>query len=428
MSVTVPLNELSVSAASAAINAGKLTSEALVLACLEQIERRESEVLAWAFLDPDLALQQARQRDKETPRHRLHGIPVGFKDVLDTCDMPTQYGSAIYAGNHPSSDAACVAQVREAGGVILGKTVSTEFATRHPNITRNPHTPAHTPGGSSSGSAAAVADFMVPIAFGTQTSASTIRPAAYCGVVGYKPTFGLINRGGLKRLSEALDTIGVIARTVPDIALITEELTGLPVTDFNRAKDLKPRIGICRTPYWDRADPASHANLETAARKLAAAGARVSDHDLAAEFALLADAQNTIIGYESSRALAYERTRFPQIISANLMGRLITGAKVTLADFQSALVLARRCRGRINNVFRKYDVLLTLSTPGEAPGMETTGDPIFGVMWTTLHVPCLTLPFGTGPAGLPLGVQVVARHGRDTKLFIHAEWMRSVLR
>jgi Asp-tRNA(Asn)/Glu-tRNA(Gln) amidotransferase A subunit family amidase len=209
---------LSATEASAAIAAGKLTSEALVADCLERIAKREEEVRAWVFIDPQLALKQARQCDREPPKSRLHGIPIGVKDVIDTCDMPTEYGSPIYRGHRPVCDAACVAQIRELGGVILGKTVSTEFATRHPNKTRNPRNLEHTPGGSSSGSAAAVAEGMVPIAFGTQTSSSIIRPAAFCGVIGYKPTFGLINRAGLKFLAESLDTIGTLTRTIPDAA------------------------------------------------------------------------------------------------------------------------------------------------------------------------------------------------------------------
>jgi amidase len=251
MASTPPLNQLSASDAAGLIAAGKLTSEALVRACLEQIARREDAVQAWAHLDPDAALAEARSRDRESPRTRLHGIPVGVKDVIDTHDMPTEYGSPIYRGNRPAADAACVAQVREAGGVILGKTVSTEFATRHPNKTRNPRNTAHTPGGSSSGSAAAVADGMVPIAFGTQTSSSVIRPASYCGVIGYKPTFNLLNRAGLKFLSESVDTLGLLTRTVPDCALLVETLTGMAPTSFEAVAHLKPRIGFCRTPYWD---------------------------------------------------------------------------------------------------------------------------------------------------------------------------------
>ena len=427
MNTALPLNQISATDAAAAIAAGKLTSEALVAACLERISQREDEVRAWAYIDRELALKQARQRDRETPRSRLHGIPVGVKDVIDTCDLPTEYGSPIYRGNRPTCDAACVAQVREAGGVILGKTVSTEFATRHPNKTRNPHHLAHTPGGSSSGSAAAVADRMVPIAFGTQTSSSIIRPAAFCGVIGYKPSFGLINRAGLKFLSESLDTIGVLTRSIPDAALIVEELSGMPSTSFDQVKNLKPRIGLCRTPYWNRADAVSQANLERAASKLAAAGATVTELNLPAEFAALADTQIAVSGYEFSRALTHERTRFPQLISASLTGRIAAGLKVTRTQYEAGMALAERCRGHIEDAFRHYDVLLTPSAPGEAPGLDNTGDPIFGLMWTMLHLPCLTLPCGTGPQGLPLGVQVVARRGGDAALFVNAEWIRHAL-
>ena len=236
-----PLNTLSATEAAAMIAAGTLSSEKLVAACLDHLETREREVQAWAHLDPELALKQARERDAATPRSRLHGIPVGVKDVIDTADLPTEYGSPIYKGHRPWCDAACVAQVRELGGVILGKTVSTEFATRHPGKTRNPRNPEHTPGGSSSGSAAAVADCMVPIAFGTQTSSSVIRPAAYCGTVGYKPTFNLVNRAGLKFLSESVDTIGVLTRTVPDAAMIVEELSGSAPANFDDVSTVRPR-------------------------------------------------------------------------------------------------------------------------------------------------------------------------------------------
>ena len=428
MTSALPLNQISATDASAAIAAGRLTSEALVAACLERTRQREDEVRAWAYIDPELALKQARQRDRETPKSRLHGIPVGVKDVIDTCDMPTEYGSPIYRGHRPAGDAACVAQVRELGGVILGKTVSTEFATRHPNKTRNPHRPGHTPGGSSSGSAAAVADCMVPVAFGTQTSSSIVRPAAFCGVIGYKPTFNLVNRAGLKFLSESLDTIGTLTRTISDAALIVEELSGLPRTSFDEVAGLKPRIGLCRTPYWDRADAASQHNLECAARTLAAAGARVDEVELPEEFAALAETQVIVSSYEFFRALAHERTRFPQLISASLAARIAAGGKVARSQYEDGLARAERCRKRIADIFTGHDVLLAPSAPGEAPrGLDSTGDPIFGLMWTLLLLPCLTLPHGTGPSGLPLGVQFVAPRGADAALFVNTEWARRVL-
>ena len=428
MTSALPLNQVSAADAARAIAAGKLTSEALVAACLDRIKQREDDVRAWAFIDRDVALKQARQCDREAPKSRLHGIPVGVKDVIDTCDMPTEYGSPIYRGHRPAYDAACVAQVREAGGVILGKTVSTEFATRHPNKTRNPHNLGHTPGGSSSGSAAAVADCMVPIAFGTQTSSSIIRPAAFCGVIGYKPTFNLINRAGLKFLSESLDTLGLLTRTIEDAALMVETLAGLPETPFAAVATLKPRVGFCRTPYWNQADAASQANLERAGQILAAAGAAVSEVELTNEFSKLAETQITVSAYEFFRALTYERTRYPQLISASLTARIAAGGKITRSQYEEGLALAERCRNRIADTFRDYDVLLAPSAAGAAPrGLESTGDPIFGLMWTLLLLPCMTLPYGKSPAGLPLGVQVIGRHGGDTAMYVAAEWVRRAL-
>lgn len=427
MTTALPLNQISAADAAAAIAAGKLTSEALVDACLARIRERENAVQAWACVDPEHALRQARARDRESPRSRLHGVPVGVKDVIDTCDLPTEYGSPIYKDHRPACDAASVAQVRELGGVILGKTVSTEFATRHPNKTRNPHDPQRTPGGSSSGSAAAVADCMVPIAFGTQTSSSIIRPAAYCGVIGYKPSFGLLNRAGLKFLSESLDTLGTLTRSVADAALIAEELSGMAPADFGDVAALRPRVGFCRTPWWGQTDDATRASLEQAVRTLAAAGAQVTEVELDTDFAGLADTQIALSAYEFYRALAHERTRHPELISASLTARIAAGGKVTRPQYEAAVALAARCRARIADVFRAYDVLIAPSAPGEAPGIESTGEPIFGLMWTLLHLPCMTLPHGKGPAGLPLGLQVVAPYGRDTALFLNSEWVQRAL-
>jgi len=268
---------------------------------------------------------------------------------------------------------------------------------------------------------------MVPIAFGTQTSSSIVRPAAFCGIVGYKPSFGVINRAGLKFLSESLDTIGTLTRTIVDAALIVEELAGLPAARFEQVAGLKPRIGMCRTPYWSKADAASQANLESAARTLAGAGARVSEIGLDREFDALADTQIAVSGYETWRALSHERTRFPDLISPSLTARLAAGGKVTRAQYEAGLALTARCRARIDAVLHEHDVLLAASAPGEAPGIESTGDPIFGLTWTLLHLPCLTLPHGIGPSGLPLGVQIVGARGGDTAMFLNAEWIRRVL-
>jgi amidase len=428
MTMTDALNLLSATEAASRIAAGKLKSEALVAACIQRINQREDEVRAWAHFDAALALAQARARDQESPRTRLHGIPIGVKDVIDTADLPTEYGSPIYRGNRPSSDAACVAQVRELGGVILGKTVTTEFATRHPSKTRNPRNPDHTPGGSSSGSAAAVADCMVPIAFGTQTSSSIIRPAAYCGTVGYKPTVNRVNRAGMKPLSDSLDTIGVLARTVPDAALIVEELSGSPAAPFEQVAGLKPRIGFCRTPYWSHADRATQDALEGAAPRLAAAGARIAEVSLDAEFADLAEAQIRVSAFEFYRALAYERTRFPELISESLTGRLLGGGRVTRAQYEDAQALAHRARARLADIHRDYDVLLSPSATGEAPrGLASTGDPLFGLSWTLMLGPAVTLPVFTGPSGLPIGAQVTGLPGQDAQVLLCAEWVRRAL-
>ena len=422
------LNKLSATEAAARIAAGKLKSEALVAACLERIDQREKDVQAWAFIDPELALAQARARDKEPRRTRLHGIPVGVKDVFDTADLPTEYGSPIYRGNRTSCDAACVAQVRELGGVILGKTVTTEFATRHPGKTRNPHNLKHTPGGSSQGSAAAVADWMAPLAIGTQTTSSVIRPAAYCGVVGYKPTFGLLNRAGLKTLSDSFDHVGTLTRTVPDAALLVEELSGAPVTSFDAVPRMKPRIGFCRTPYWRQADRPTQEALEQAVPRLERAGAKMAEVDLDGEFARLVEVQVTISTYEMFRALTYERTRFPDLVSEALMGRLLGGGRVPRADYEEAQAIARRCRARLADVFRDYDALLSPSAMGEAPeGLASTGDPVFGASWTVLHGPAVTVPVFHGPRGLPLGAQIIGPLGKDGPTLLCAEWVHRIL-
>jgi amidase len=422
-------NELTAVQASQAMAEGRLTSEALVSACLERIAAREEDVRAWAFIDPAQALAQARAADalraKGGARSPLHGMPVGIKDVIDTYDMPTQYGSPIYASHRPAADAACVSLIRELGGVILGKTVSTEFATRHPNKTRNPHSPLHTPGGSSSGSGASVADFMVPLALGTQTSSSIIRPAAYCGVVGYKPTFGLINRAGLKFLSESLDTVGVLSRAVADAALLTEGLTGV-VLDATPSSSA-PRIGVCRTPWWDKADAATQALIESSAARFAAAGAKVSSVALEPAFDRMNEIQIAFSSYEFYRALTHERTRHPELISPSLTSRLAAGSKVTRTAYEAAQADTRHCMALMARHFDGCDIMLAPSTPGEAPGIEGTGEPTFGLMWTQLGLPCITVPAAKGPGGLPLGVQLIAAAGNDAGLMRAAAWVEQVL-
>src|SRR5690349_5143046 len=314
-----------------AIEHGALTCEALARACLARIAAREPIVHAWRELDAQRMLVRARDLDRGPRVGLLHGLPVAIKDIISTADFPTRYGSSIYADHHPPAHAACVSLIEGQGAIIPGKTVTTEFAYFQPGPTTNPVNPSHTPGGSSSGSAAAVADFMVPLALGTQTGGSVIRPAAYCGVYACKPSFGSINRGGMKFDAESLDTIGVFGRSVEDVALALEPLTGRASPKFQSVGN-GPRIGLCRTPRWNDADAATQANLEAAARALSKAGARVHDFELPPGSDTLFDRHKVIMGYENARALAWEYFNHPDKISADLKPRLDEGWQVSRAD------------------------------------------------------------------------------------------------
>jgi Asp-tRNA(Asn)/Glu-tRNA(Gln) amidotransferase A subunit family amidase len=421
-------NKLSACDAAAAIRNGNLTSERLVEACLERIDKREDEVGAWAYLNPEKALAEARARDKEEPSGLLHGVPFGIKDVIDTADMPTEYGSPIYKDHQPAWDAACVAQVREAGGVILGKTVSTEFATRYAGKTRNPHNLDHTPGGSSSGSGAAVADFMVPLAFGTQTTGSHIRPASYCGIVGYKPSFNTIDRAGLKPLAQSFDTIGIHGRTVRDTVLVATALADRRVADDAWEISGTPKIAFCRTPVWDKADASTQDLVDAAAGDLGKKGAQVTEVTLPAAFDTLAEIHTTLSEFEFCRALSYERIRFPEQISTHLTGRLQHGLQWTRAECDAGWRKVARCAELITHIFSDYDIILAPSAPGEAPRFEDgTGNPIFSQFWTPLGLPCVNLPVLEGPNGLPIGVQVIGPLGEDARALVHAEWVRQRL-
>jgi len=418
------LNEISAAQAARQLEARDITSETLVAACLERIAGRDEQVRAWAFVDREKALAAARTLDREPRRSRLHGVPFGIKDVIDTADLPSEYNSPIYRGHQPKADAACVTLLRQAGCVILGKTMTTEFANNHPSQTRNPHNPAHTPGGSSSGSAAAVADAMVPLALGTQTGGSVIRPAAYCGSWAIKPSFGSINRAGLKFLAESLDTIGIFARGAEDLALAMEVLTGRA----SASASASPRIGFCRTPRWSLADSATQSSLEEAARTLSRAGARVEDFEMPAGSAELFDRHKVIMGYETARALGWEYHHHRDQLSATLRARLDEGWKVARPDYDAMREHARRCRRALADAMRDIDFLLTPSAPSEAPAsLASTGDPVFNRAWTLLGVPCITVPHGRGPRGLPLGVQLVARHEADMTLVAWAGWSARAL-
>ncbi|MGA2783406.1 MAG: amidase [Candidatus Bathyarchaeia archaeon] len=416
------LNELSAMEASRLILKGEITSEALVNSCLKRIGERERFVRAWEYLDHEKALDQARALDRSSSRGLLHGIPVGVKDIMDTADMPTTYGSSIYFGQPPRGDASCVALIRIAGGLVLGKTVTTEFAVMHPNKTTNPHNFAHTPGGSSSGSAAAVADFMVPLALGTQTGGSIIRPASFCGVVGYKPTFGLINRAGVKPSAESLDTIGVFARNVEDAALLASVLTGRSFK-LEETLTVPPRVGLCRSYEWPSATPETIAAFENARKQLSDFGATVKEVELPEPFSRLAKAQVTVMNFEMARSFAYEYSVRRDQLSEKLKKVIALGQSISAADYDEAVSLAAECRCLLSRVFSGVDVLLTPSAVGEAPeSLASTGDPIFNQVWTLLHVPCINIPIYTGPRGLPVGLQMIAPVGADARLLAASDW------
>ncbi|HEV2301901.1 MAG TPA: amidase [Stellaceae bacterium] len=414
---------LSLAEAVAALAEGRLSAEALVRASLDRIAAGAA-IKAWTFLDPERALSEARAIDHAGRPGRLKGAPIGVKDVIDTSQLPTEHGSPIYRGNRPVADAACVALVRGEGGIMLGKTATTEFANRFPGPTVNPHNHARTPGGSSSGSAAAVADFEVPAAFGTQTGGSVIRPAAFCGVIGYKPSFGEFSRVGIKMQSHTLDTLGIICRSLDDLALLRGVLLAEAMPAIDRAS-AAPRIGLCRTPAWEAADPATKALIEEAASRLSAAGAAVSAAGFAPEFADILDRHRDIFYFEASRNYAYEYDFHRDQLSPVLRDTVLAaGRAVPLSRYVEAIEAAEAYRAHLDDLLGEFDLLLTPSAVGEAPaGLATTGDARFNGMWTLAHTPCLTLPAGTGPNGLPLGVQLVGRRGCDEKLFDAAAWV-----
>jgi Asp-tRNA(Asn)/Glu-tRNA(Gln) amidotransferase A subunit family amidase len=353
----------------------------------------------------------------------LAGVPVGVKDIIDTSDMPTEWGTPIHRGRRTGRDAACVALTRKAGGIMLGKTVTTEFANLHPGKTRNPRNVTRTPGGSSSGSAAAVADFMVPLALGTQTTGSTIRPASFCGVFGYRPTYGEHRLHGVMEASGSLDTLGILARSIEDVALYRDVLLGVPPEPVGEVT-WAPRVGFCRTHNWDQVEPATQALMENAARQLAKAGARVSDVDLPGDFARLNEAHRFISSFEFVRTFTWEIEHHWDEISETLrQGRIADGRSCSLARYRAMQELAASCRLKMEAVWEDYDVLLAAAALGEAPvgAPAFAGAPLY-MMWTVLHVPAITLPVFKGGNGMPVGAQLLARRHDDRGLFAHARW------
>ena len=378
-------------------------------------------------VDPAAVLARACELDRvgRSRRGRLHGIPIGIKDIFDTHDMPTAYGSPIHADHRPTVDAASVVIARRSGMLPLGKLVTTEFAAWPPGPTVNPHDVTRTPGGSSSGSAAAVAAGMVPVAFATQTTGSIIRPAAFCGVVGYKPSHGTLPTSGVKAISESFDTVGVIARTVADAAFVVGALCGRPLEP--PPEPPAPRLGICLTHEWPAASPETVTLFDALPELLERAGARPTHVALPEAFAGLAAAQGTIWTFEIARCLADEHQRYRELIREPLRGMLDEGAAMPVSEYDASCRRLRECSTRLGAVFDGVDALLVPAAPGEAPEVATTGDPIFNRAWSALGVPAVTVPAGVGPSGLPLGVQIVGPPRQDARVLACAAWVEAAL-
>ncbi len=392
------------------VEAGALKPRDLVELCAKAIAAREKDVGAFVALDLDAA--RAAAATPGLSALPLAGLPVAFKDIFDTADLPTQYGSPIYDGYRPRADATAVVMTRQAGGVIIGKTVTTQFASLVPSPTKNPHNLAHTPGGSSAGSAAAVGAGFVPIAFGTQTAGSVIRPAAFCGVAALKPSYRLIPSVGVKTVSWHLDTMGLFGAGVADVAFAAAAVLMRDLR-VDRATPAGPRIALARTHLWPQASTAMANAVETAARLAATAGARVSELTLPPIMEQAYAAQHTIQDYETLRALAFEYDRHRDQIDPLLRDQLAAAEKISADDYDAARRTASRARQMLADAMADFDVVLTPSAPGAAPhGLGATGNPMFNRLWTLMGAPCVNVP-GLSENGLPLGVQIVGRFGRD---------------
>ena len=418
------LNCLGAAEMRARLDRGETTAEALVSDCLARIDAREPELDAWAFVDPELALAQARACDATAPRGLLHGIPVAIKDNFDTADMPTGYGTSFLDGHRPDTDSEWVAVLRAAGAVILGKARSTEFANPYPTTTKNPHDATRVPGASSSGSAAAVADFMVPLATGSQTGGSVVRPAAFCGVWGYKPTFGAFPSGGVRHAKPSIDTPGLFARTLDDVALMRAATLGTEPAALAWPDAAPPRIGVCRTAYWPQALPETVAAIERAATIFGRAGAAVAEIDLPAEVATAMAEFLVIVATEDARAIAADTDGHFDALNPWTQQSLRRAAGLTVDAYEQARTAAEVARARCDELLVGYDALLTPAVRGVAPDdfhdVETSDS---NSVWTHMYVPCLGVPAFTGPHGLPVGIQLVARRGADDRLLAVAGWV-----
>jgi len=419
--------------------AGECSVTRYAQALLARADAVEAQVQAWACLDRAHVLAQAEAADRAHARGDidgpLFGLPVGVKDVIDTADLPTENGTVLHAGRMPRQDAAVIRALRAAGGWVMGKTVTTELATYAPGRTRNPHDPAHTPGGSSSGSAAAVAAGMVPLAIGTQTNGSVIRPASFCGVYGFKPSAGLIPRTGILTQSPAFDAVGVFGRTLDDVALLAQALAGHdpqdPLTRLRATPPLlrlaatemqqPPRFGWVATPFWDRVAPDAQAAFGALLERLRG---HVAPCELPSAAANAVTWHRTVMEADIAGSFELEYERGRDQLSASLCGQIERGRQVSAVDHRKALSRAKVLRQDLEAVFDRCDVLLTPATLGTAPkGLASTGDPLMCTLWTFLGMPALSLPLLHGESGLPLGVQLVGRRDDDARLLCAARWL-----
>ncbi len=415
--------QMTAAEASIEIASGKLKPSELIEACLTRTAACENDVRAWAHLGADKARMAARLLDPITPISPLHGVPFGIKDIIETADMPTGYGTPIYHDHCPARDAACVALLKEAGGVCLGKAVTTELAHFHPGKTRNPNRLTHTPGGSSSGSAAAVAAGMVPFALGTQTTGSVLRPASYCGVYGFKPSFGDVSRSGVMECVASFDTVGWFTRSIDDVELVRQALVRAPFKPLEKATTSQLRIGLFEGPDWKEAEDDTKNLIEGAANTLASAGARLETVATPDGFGDIAAHHRTIAGYEFARAITWERTQRAPLLSPKLVdGRCADGLQSTYEEYAFAEEALVRQRIAFRQLMQDHDLLLTPVAPGEAwSGLGATGTPVFNTAWTALHGPALSIPAFKGPIGLPIGLQLVGRFRQDAILLSAAK-------
>lgn len=425
------------------IAGGAVSARQATDACLARIADRDEVVRAFVHLSPEHARAQADALDAHRKAGRplgpLHGVPVALKDIIDTADYPTENGTPLDAGRRPSEDATLARRLRAAGAVILGKTVTTEFAFFEPGPTTNPHNERHTPGGSSSGSAAAVGDGMVPLALGSQTAGSTIRPAAYCGIVGYKPTHGAVPLTGVLTTAPSLDTIGIFAPSLGDAALLGQTIMGadgrdsrtpvMPVPNLTAAAaadpPVRPTLAIVRGPTFAEASADTVGLFDEIETTL---GERADPVDLPPVFDNALPAQRRVMTVGFARHLRAYRERGGDAVSAVMREAMDEGAATSAVDFLAATDWQAVLRAGLDEIFKRYDAILTPSAPGEAPeGLGATGRPVFNALWTFVGAPCITLPVGRGANGLPLGVQLVGRPGEDARLFRTARWLSAAL-